>query len=446
MAHIVLTTFGSLGDLHPYLALGVELRRRGHRVTLATHGLYRGRAEAEGLGFAAVRPDYDAWGDPRDTMREAMDERRGSEIVLRRLVLPYVRETFTDLRDACADADLLVDHVLTFAAPLVAETLGIPRVSTTLQPMSTFTAHDPSVLPAARLMTTIGRVWPGAWRLFWGLARRGSRHWFRELDRLRTELGLPPRPEHPLFEHASAQGHLMLFSRVLMSPQSDWPSASTQPGFVMHDRGEAGEGLSPELARWLAAGEPPIVFTLGSSAVFTAGGFYDAAAEASRRLGRRAVLMVGLEQLNTVAGVPDVAHASLDAPVVTVPYAPHSEVMPRACATVHQGGVGTTAQALLAGQPMLVVPFSHDQPDNAARCVRLGVARTLHRSQVGTDAFVRELGALLADDAARAHAVAVAAAMRAEPGVTGAVDRLEAVIAHHPRRRDHGLPASGEPA
>ena len=73
-AHVVLTTFGSLGDLHPYLALGVELRRRGHRVTIATHGLYRGRAEAEGLGFAAIRPDYDAWGDPSETMRAAMDK------------------------------------------------------------------------------------------------------------------------------------------------------------------------------------------------------------------------------------------------------------------------------------------------------------------------------------------------------------------------------------
>lgn len=446
MAHVVLTTFGSLGDLHPYLALGVELRRRGHRVTVATHGLYRGRAEAEGFGFAAVRPDYDAWGDPRDTMREAMDERRGSEVVLRRLVLPHVRESFADLRAACLDADLIVDHVLTFAAPLVAESLGLPRVSTTLQPMSTFTAHDPPVLPAAPFMSVIGRVWPGAWRAFWTAARLGSRGWFTELDRLRAELGLPRSNVHPLFDHASAQGHLMLFSRVLMSPQPDWPAATTQPGFVRHDRGETGEGLSPELARWLDAGDPPIVFTLGSSAVFTAGSFYDAGAAAARALGRRAVLMVGLENLNTVAGVPDVAHAPLEATVVTVPYAPHSEVMPRACATVHQGGVGTTAQALLAGRPMLVVPFSHDQPDNAARCVRLGVARTLHRDRVSAAAFTRELGTLLADEDARAHAVAVATAVHAEPGVEGAVDRLEAVIALHPRHHPDGLPASAGPA
>ena len=446
MAHVVLTTFGSLGDLHPYLALGVELRQRGHRVTIATHGLYRGRAEAEGLGFVAVRPDYDAWGDPRDTMREAMDERRGSEVVLRRLVLPHVHETFADLDAACADADLIVDHVLTFTAPLVAARHGVPRVSTTLQPMSTFTAHDPPVLPAAPYMHAIGRVWPRAWAAFWWLARQGSRRWFGALDRLRAELGLPPEPAHPLFDHASRDGHLMLFSRVLMSPQSDWPAASTQPGFVLHDRGETGEGLSPELARWLDAGTPPIVFTLGSSAVFTAGGFYDAGAAAARALGRRAVLMVGLENLNTVPGVPDVAHAPLDAPVVTVPYAPHSEVLPRSCATVHQGGVGTTTQALRSGRPMLVVPFSHDQPDNAARCVRLGVARTLHRSQVSTASFVRELGALLADEGAAAHAVAVAAAVRAEPGVAGAVDTLEAIMAHHPQRTPHGLPASGTPA
>ena len=162
-------------------------------------------------------------------------------------------------------------------------------------------------------------------------------------------------------------------------------------------------------------------------------------AAAARALGRRAVLMVGLENLNTVAGVPDVLHAALDAPVVTVPYAPHSEVMPRGCATVHQGGVGTTAQALLAGRPMLVVPFSHDQPDNAARCVRLGVARTLPRGQVTAARFTRELGALLADEDAQRHALAMAAVMRAEPGTAGAVDVIEDVLARHPR--PHGLPA-----
>jgi len=116
-----------------------------------------------------------------------------------------------------------------------------------------------------------------------------------------------------------------------------------------------------------------------------------------------------------------------------VPYAPHSEVMPRACAVVHQGGVGTTAQAMLAGRPMLVVPFSHDQPDNAARCARLGVARVLPRGALRAPRLVRELAALLGDPEVRARAERVGLEVRGERGASAAVDAIEAVLARGPR-------------
>ena len=179
---------------------------------------------------------------------------------------------------------------------------------------------------------------------------------------------------------------------------------------------------------FLRQGAPPIVFTLGSSAIYAADGFFVAAAQAARALGRRAVLMTGDEAMNPVPGVPPVAHAPAGAPIVTVPYAPHSEVMPRACAVVHQGGVGTSAQAMLAGRPMLVVPFSHDQPDNADRLRRRGVARVLARSHVNAEAFTRELAALLADEPLAARAQAMAARMKQERGAAGAADAIEALL------------------
>src|SRR4249920_3618986 len=94
---IVLTTFGSLGDLHPYLAVALELKRRGHRAVIATHDTYRGRAEAEGLEFAPIRPSYEQFGDVDVIMRQAMDARRGSEVVLNKLVLPFLRQSRDDL-------------------------------------------------------------------------------------------------------------------------------------------------------------------------------------------------------------------------------------------------------------------------------------------------------------------------------------------------------------
>jgi UDP:flavonoid glycosyltransferase YjiC (YdhE family) len=242
-------------------------------------------------------------------------------------------------------------------------------------------------------------------------------------------MSLPATNAHPMFDGASAELHLVLFSPELAGPQPDWPASAAQTGFPVHDRGEAGERLPLALDVFLRQGTPPIVFTLGSSAIFAADGFYVAAAQAARALGRRAVLMTGDESLNPVPGVPPVAHAPAGAPIVTVPYAPHSEVMPRACAVVHQGGVGTTAQAMLAGKPMLVVPFSHDQPDNADRLRRKGVARVLERSRVSAEAFTRELAALLADEPLAARAQAMAARMKQEPGAAGAADAIEALLA-----------------
>jgi rhamnosyltransferase subunit B len=322
-----------------------------------------------------------------------------------------------------------VDHVLTFAGPLVAESLRIPRVSTTLQPFAMFSAHDPPVAPAAPWLSALRGLGPLPWRALWALGRMASRSWFREVDTMRAEMALPARRAHPMFDGASHDLHLALFSRELAPPQPDWPVGTVQPGFPIHDRGEKGEGLPGALAAFLDRGEPPLVFTLGSSAVYTAEGFYIAAAEAARALGQRAVLLTGLDGLNPVPGVPAVEAAAPDAPVVTVAYAPHSEVMPRACATVHQGGVGTTAQAMLAGRPMLVVPFSHDQPDNAARCERIGIARTLKRSRLSGPAMARELKLLLADAPAAAKARAVAERMHREPGAAGAADAIEALLA-----------------
>ncbi len=392
MARIILNTFGSLGDLHPYLAIALELKRRGHQAVIATHGLYRDRVEAMLLEFAPVRPHFDEWGDLSGVLRDAMDARRGSDVVLQKLVLPYLRQSRDDLLVACRGADLVVDHVLTFTSPLVAEKLGLPRVSTTLQPFAMFSRHDPPVAPAVAWLGRLRGLGPWPWRLLWALGRAVTRPWFREVDAMRSEMGLPPSDRHPMLQSHSDQLHLVLFSRELAPPQKDWPASAVQPGFPFHDRGVEGQGMPLALEVFLRQGDAPLVFTLGSSAVFAAGDFYIVAAAAARAMNRRAVLLVGEQGLNDVPGVPAISHAPM-------------------------------------GERILVVPFSHDQPDNAERCRQLGIARTLKRTQVSAAAFQRELTALLADDRAAARAREVAGRMEQEPGAAGAADAIEALLA-----------------
>jgi UDP:flavonoid glycosyltransferase YjiC (YdhE family) len=177
--------------------------------------------------------------------------------------------------------------------------------------------------------------------------------------------------------------------------------------------------LPTAVDRFLHDGEPPIVFTLGSSAVGAAGSFYEESVRAAERIGRRAILLVGSDARNRPS-------RPLPSTMLAVEYAPHAALFPRASAVVHHGGIGTTAAALHAGRPMLVVPHAHDQSDNAFRAGRLGVARVLPATRYRADRVSAHLQALLTVPAYRVRAGAVAERLAKEDGGKTAADTIAA--------------------
>jgi UDP:flavonoid glycosyltransferase YjiC (YdhE family) len=207
---------------------------------------------------------------------------------------------------------------------------------------------------------------------------------------------------------------LALFSPILAAPQSDWPACAHATGFPFFDHSQENP---TELQKFLDAGEPPIVFTLGSAAVGTAGDFFQQSADAALRLGRRAVLLVGRDPRNWP--IP-----TLPEGVIGVPYAPHAAVFPYACVVVHQGGIGTTGEAMRAGRPMLVVPYSHDQPDHAARLARLGIARSVPRERYSSQIATREIQILLDDQGYADRAANIGSLVSRESGTATACDLL----------------------
>jgi rhamnosyltransferase subunit B len=416
---IVLATFGSLGDLHPYLAVAHELRARGHAVVIATHPSYRARVEGDGLGFAPVRPDQDAFGDPTSWTARANDSRGGSEYVIRRLLLPHLANSCEDTLRAAAGADVLVSHPLTFCVPIVAEKLGLPWIGTVLQPVALFSCDDPPTYTGAPWLRELRRLGPGPYRTVFGLLKRATRSWMEPVDRLRRDLGLSPALGHPMFEGQFSPGlNLALFSSVLAARPTDAPAELRVTGFPFLSTLDSAPALAPELERFLAAGPPPLAFTLGSSAVFVPGRFYAESAAAAERLGHRAVLLVGDEPEPELPGV-------MPPGVAAFPYAPHASLFSRCAAVVIHGGVGTTAEGLRSGRPMLFVPFSHDQPDNARRVEALGISRTIPRHHYDARRAASALGALLADPAVSRRAEAVAQRVRAERGAESAADAIE---------------------
>jgi UDP:flavonoid glycosyltransferase YjiC (YdhE family) len=415
-----LTTFGSLGDLHPYIAIALGLQARGFDAVIATSAYYREKIESLGIGFRPVRPDFPDTNKFPEIVRKIMDLRKGGEFVIREMVMPALKESYEDTLAAAEGADLLVSHILTFTTPLVAEKKKLPWASTTLQPFAHFSAYDPPALPPALFLSQLRFLGPGFHRLLFWSARLAVKSWSAPWHRLRAEIGLPATRDNPLFEGGKSPVlDLSLFSRLLAAPQPDWPAQTVQTGFPFFDRdGEA--GLPAELRAFLDAGPPPIVFTLGSSAVLDAGQFYEHSALAAKRLRQRAVLLIGRNTPNRPADLPETMAA--------FEYAPYSELFPRAAVIVHQGGVGTTAQAMRSGRPMLVMPYAHDQPDNAARVTRLGIARTIPRNRYSSERAARELRELLENPAYVEKAAAVGREVQAEDGVHAACDALEALL------------------
>jgi rhamnosyltransferase subunit B len=415
---IVIATIGSLGDLHPCLALGLELGRRGHRVTIASTEYYRGKVEELGIEFQSVRPNWDP--TDQELIRQCENLRRGPEILYRKLVLPQLRATYDDLLSVASGADLMIAGELVYAAPLVAEKLSLRRVSAILSPFSFFSSHDPSLLVNVPSLIHLRKMGWRAYRAGLNLGRLATWHWSNPVRRLRRELGLRPDCD-PLFrDKYSPDLVLALFSRWLAQPQRDWPGQTIQSGFVYFDRQKAEDAPSAELTAFLTAGDAPIIFTQGSIAVHHPGDFYAVSIEAAKRLGRRAVLV----------GAKTVAKGS-SSQVFALPYVPYSQVFPHGAANVHQGGSGTTGQALRAGRPMLVVPYGWDQPDNAARIERLGAGLHLARTNYSPDTATKALHRLLCEAQLARRAAEVGAAMKEENGDALACDAIETVLHAH---------------
>ena len=416
---IVLSNIGTWGDINPLIAIALELQRRGHTPVMTFPQVYSSKIKQLGLEYHPLRPEI----DPTNTILVEMiyDVKKGTERGLREFLFPALRHTYDDLLDAATNpvrADLMLLGELNYAGPVVADHTGIPWASIELAPFSFFSAFDPPVLPPYPKLASAEKFLPGMGHIVKRVAHLATRKWPEPVYDLRRELGLSPGP-NPIFE-AKHSPHLVLalFSHVLGVKQKDWPPNALITGFCFHDSGSGDDSFPAHLQEFLKAGEPPIVFTLGSAAVLAAGQFYELSAQAAMLLNRRAVLLIGSDTRNR-------PQQKLPDSICVAEYAPFSALFPHASVVVHQGGVGTTAQCLRAGRPMLIMPYSHDQPDNARRMKRMGLSQTIERSQYKPDRIARTLRMLFDDSAYATRSHSVAAQVAKENGVYTACDALE---------------------
>lgn len=361
--HILISCVGSAGDVHPFIAIGQVLARRGHEVELLTSPHFAERVEAAGLtctpvgteaDFEQVVHHPDLW-NPRTcfpVLWEAIEKRL---VDAHRLLITRARPGRT----------VLVGSTLAMPVRLAQETHGLPTVTVHLSPVCIWSGQAPAVLPGLGDLSG----WPPVLvRLIQAAVERGfiDRVLTPGFDRIRRDLGLP-RVRHVLSRWIHSPQCVVCAWPDWYSPkQSDWPAQAVTTGFARWS-GTAAQSLDPALLSFLDAGPAPIGFTPGS-AMAQGRDFFAHALAASAALKQRALLITPYaDQLPNL--LPPHAHR--------VGYAPFDALLPRLTALVHHGGIGTTAQALAAGLPQAVQPYAHDQFDNAARLVKRGVALRL---------------------------------------------------------------------
>jgi rhamnosyltransferase subunit B len=387
---VLLFPLGSAGDVHPFIAIGQRLRDRGHDVTLFTNGYFAQTVAKAGVRFVEADPaeDYhdiannpDLW-HPLRSLKAIFGDRRMGDVVRRHYRL--IAERYVPGETVVAGGSLAL-------GPRVAhDKLGVPYVTVHLQP-AMFKSIERTATYASG---GIKPWWPGWVKrlLFWV----GNRYLVDPiiapyLNAFRAELGLPPARNIITDWINSPDRVIGLFPEWFAPPASDWPSNVRLTGFPLYDRGDV-EPLAGPMQEFLDAGPPPVVVTFGSAMKF-AGPYFAAAVEALASLGKRGMLLTPHAEQ-----VP----AKLPPGVVRFDYVPFGHVFRRATAVVHHGGIGTTAQALAAGVPQVVVPFAHDQPDNAVRLAALGVGRWMWPKKCTPGRLATALTALATEDVRRA--------------------------------------------
>lgn len=421
---ILIATIGSLGDLNPFIAIGKALVRRGASVRMAVPAAQVERVQAAGLDARAVLPP-DA-GLPTAAVARGLP--RAQLATTRQILVRTLPEYVRRLDAMATNVDAILASPFVLAAPIVAEKRKLPLIPALLQPFALPLPGDAPQSPSLWMLASghADESWRGRLQHAWNDAmmagtRRFLTVWLGPaINAVRKDHGLPSRWQSPLFT---------LPARPALALYPPWFADSIAGLHPIGFARRQGGVLDADLAEWLHAGPPPLVFTLGSLVGAAPGDFPAAALATARALGRRAVLLA--------AGPP-----RRDGDVITRPHIDYAALFPHAAAVVHHGGIGTLADALAAGKPQLIVPHLGDQFDNGARAARLGIGRCVAQREFADGAAVAAIDALLGD-AGMARAIAdLGADVRARPGGAAAAQAILAQLADAPR---HSAPAPDLP-
>jgi sterol 3beta-glucosyltransferase len=413
---ITIATVGTRGDVQPYVALGRGLKSAGHQVQIATDPMFQNFIEEAGLGFATVAAD------PRKALQEDIRQIGSNPVRLLRWIdrqfAPLAWQYFIDMQAACQDSEVVLVSALAFAAMHVAQALGIPSLATYLYPI-TPTRAFPSMAASnfPDWLTSIGWVNWLSFRLY-------NLGFFRMtlpiVNQLRQELlDLAPVPWR-YYTHIDVSEVPIIYgySKHVLPKPADWGEHLHVTGYWFVE--DPSWSPPQDLIHFLKGGPPPIYIGFGSMVDAEAKKTTEIVLEALQITGHRAILHGGWSDLGAIQ-LPDEVYKVADIP--------HGWLFPRMTAIVHHGGAGTTAAALRAGVPAVIVPYFADQPFWAQHVQHLGVSpKPIPRRKLTAANLARAIQEAIQDDAMQREAGILGEKIRAEKGVEQAVELIESYL------------------
>ncbi|HWE10952.1 MAG TPA: glycosyltransferase [Solirubrobacteraceae bacterium] len=422
--HLTAVSFGSRGDIEPFLTLGRGLAEAGHHVRILTHPEYAHDAADSGMEFIGARGRSTRELIESDEGREVMRHVRNPVVMMRRIaavLAPELRLIYEDVLSAVRESDAVLAFPATFPALDVADHLGCPILHIHHVPMVP-TRHFP--IPAAyirtRTLTPLGNrasYQTDAWML-WQLTRGA-------VDRARREVLGPAARDYGI-RQALAQrrrrvGSLVGVSRHVVTPPADWPADTVVCGYWWPHAGDGdtASALTAETRRFLADGPAPLFFGLGSTPVADPAAVTRDVAGAARDAQVRLILQSGWAGLG--GGIRDPG-------VHVVGDVAYDALFPHVAGVVHHGGAGTTALGLRHARPTLCIPAVADQFFWGHRMAAIGAGPSpLPLGRLRRDRLAGRLAALARDGGYAARASQIAVGLAGEDGsatAVAAVDRL----------------------
>lgn len=415
--NIGIQTWGSDGDILPFIALAIGLRRSGHNVTVVYTSVdnkdYSSFAASHDISIIKAYERFDAerTGIFAEIV-EAKDPLKELALILESYFVPAIDEMYGAAKKLCGESDLVIGHGIHYPLAIGAEKTNCPRVSVALCPMTIATRYvSPFDVNLGKWLNSV------LWKLGDRIVRKKL---YGAADVLRKREGLPPFTSLQKELYVTGKLTLIATSTVLCPRYPDWSDNIQICGFLNPPNPSENWKMSSELRSFIEGGKPPVYFTFGSCTQFDLERNTRLFLEAAKKAEVRAIVQSNWEALSLTDEYPD---------VYKVNSIPHEHVFPHCSMIVHHGGSGTTQSSLKAGKPSLVVAHAFDQSYWGKKLQQLGVSgKVLQRRKVTSDAIIKGIRYVLNSPHMSHNALKASQVMNKENGVDNAVTLINRIF------------------